>query len=164
MKVSLGRSLLLVLFILNSCTEVKKTENKKENTNPCIEPSFYINNFKDTTITLECFNLNELPLKDKNQFVYGYHYFCDQKNAETGGPFEVFANGLVKINNKIEILEPFMYYGSDIYFINENYIIRAFFGSQKSKKNNSKIKITVFDLKRNLQSTSTFYFSWFCEA
>jgi len=53
---------------------------------------------------------------------------------------------------------------ADKYYINESYIIRAFNGSQTYEKGNPKIEITVFDLKKKTQSTSAFYFSWFCEA
>jgi|LauGreDrversion4_2_1035121.scaffolds.fasta_scaffold37841_5 hypothetical protein len=168
MKNSLSTCLLLSIFILTSCFEQKKkdpqNEKKEQITTSCIEPYLYLDDFKKSNIPLECFDLNEISIPDKNSFIYGYHYFCDQKNAETGGSSEVFANGLVKINTKLEILEPLMTYGTDNYYINERYIIKAFNGSQVYEKGNPKIEITVFDLKKKTQSTSTFYFSWFCEA
>ena len=40
----------------------------------------------------------------------------------------------------------------------------VFLIDQVYEKGNPKIEITVFDLKKKTQSTSTFYFSWFCEA
>jgi hypothetical protein len=168
MKNLFSGSLLLIILMLTSCTEQKKNEiqneKQEEISTSCIEPYLYFNDFNKSTIQLECFNLNELSIADKNSYVYGYHYFCDQKNAETTGSSEIFANGLVKINNKIEILEPLMTYGTDNYYINERYIIKAFNGSQVYEKGNPKIEITVFDLKEKTQSTSTFYFSWICEA
>lgn len=164
---------LLLTSCGNSTNETKVSPKKEDSANSnfaveqemsCIEPYLYFDDFNKSTIQLECFNLNELSIADKDRFVYGYHYFCDQKNAETGGSFEVFADGIVKINNKIEILEPLMILGTDKYYINESYIIRAFNGSQTYEKGNPKIEITVFDLKKKTQSTSAFYFSWFCEA
>ena len=130
-----------------------------------MEPCFlYLDRFPHSNITLECFDLNVLNIKDKDRYVYGHHYFCDEKNAEMGGALEVFAEGIVKINHKIEILQPFMTCGKDQYYINGNYVIRTLSESLPYKKGSPKVKITVFDLKRKVQCTSSFYFSWFCEA
>jgi hypothetical protein len=169
MRNSLNSAVLLVVMLLTSCTEHKLNEPQIEKKEPIpkegIEPFYlYLDQFPHSNITLECFDLNVLKIKDKDQFVYGRHYFCDEKNAEIGGALEVFANGVVKINHKIEILQPFMIYGKDMYYMNGNYVIRTLSESLPYKKGSPKIKITVFDLKRKVQCTSSFYFSWFCEA
>jgi hypothetical protein len=153
---------LAVILLFTSCNEQKEIDTRKQLKKHIegLQPYLNLETYHPGNITLECFDLNQISIKDKERFVYGYHYFCDRKNAETGGSSEVFANGLVKINNKIEILEPF--FGS--YYINENYLIEVELMSHNYQKGDPKTKIIVFDLKKKIKCTSSFYFSWFCEA
>jgi hypothetical protein len=119
-----------------------------------------IETYDSTFISLDRFDLNTVQLENKERFVFGDQYFGNEKDFTNNSTIVVFANGLVKINGKHQILKKV---SNELifteYWINENYLIQSVGNSSEDER-----QLNIYDLTNKKRCSEKFYFRWYCEA
>lgn len=151
-----------------SCSsDIQKFDGFKKNTDQsknvkkheCEVPFFYFKDFQDKYIQIECFDLAKIPIKNKDRFVYGSHYFCDFENFEKDGNIEVFSNGVIKIEGKYHFLVPILIYEGKVYFFDGDYIVESI----SEYADQDKCELIIYDIKNETKFSYNFYYRWYCE-
>jgi hypothetical protein len=120
----------------------------------------YFEKFQEQFISVECVDLNEIIVKNKAQYIYGFQYFCDSDNFEKGGTNVMFANGLIKIDGNLHFLKPVLYFKNRIYFLDGEYLIV----STSNTSIAGKAKLTIYNLRNGIKYSYLLYAKWYCEA
>ena len=157
---------LIILGIFNSCiirdkrnltNQDDSTHNKLKNAMLLIDQ---IESYDSAFISFDCFELNKITIRNKEQYFFGDQYFCNKNSYDLDSSNMIFSNGLAKINGEIQILQKiYLENSNEDFFINKNYLIKSATSSDLEGKH----LLRIYDLNQKKQCSHQYYFRWYCE-